>query len=203
FPPRGGGASVFRAPQRFAEELGVVAAFNEQVRQAAVIVARTRPRVSALVTATIPAPLDRPVVKGELREWREQVNMHVVRAAGFASEGYVRLKLASARAFIARLLVTVCDVPDKSPLAHANAAVIEAWATRRGFDYDPSAWENPLPESAKSQPVPRFAEFLQAFDVKYRERRLNFVIEGQNRLYQLLDSDDYPGLDPSLLYPLQ
>jgi len=111
----------------------------------------------------------------------------------------VRLKLASARAFITRLLVTVCDVPDKSPLAHAIAAVVEAWATRGGFDYDPSAWENPLPESAKSQPVPRFAEFLQAFDVKYRERRLNFVIEGQNRLYELLDSDDYRGLDPGVV----
>jgi patatin-related protein len=194
-----GAASDIPRAQPFADELSVVAAFNEQVRQAAVIVARTRPRVSALVTTTIPTPLDRPVVKEELREWREQVNMHVVRAAGFASEGYVRLKLASARAFITRLLVTVCDVPDKSPLAHAIAAVVEAWATRRGFDYDPSAWENPLPESAKSQPVPRFAEFLQAFDVKYRERRLNFVIEGQNRLYELLDSDDYRGLDPGVV----
>jgi patatin-related protein len=194
-----GAASDIPRAQPFAEELGVVAAFNEQVRQAALIVARTRPRVSALVTTSIPTPLDRPVAKEELREWREQVNMHVVRAAGFASEGYVRLKLASARAFITRLLVTVCDVPDKSPLAHAIAAVVEAWATHRGFDYDPSAWENPLPESAKSQPVPRFAEFLQAFDVKYRERRLNFVIEGQNRLYELLDSDDYRGLDPSVV----
>src|SRR6516165_5852349 len=194
-----GAASDIPRAQPFAEELGVVAAFNEQVRQAALIVARTRPRVSALVTISIPTPLDRPVAKEELREWREQVNMHVVRAAGFASEGYVRLKLASARAFIARLLVTVCDVPDKSPLAHAIAAVVEAWATHRGFDYDPSAWENPLPESAKSQPVPRFAEFLQAFDVKYRERRLNFVIEGQNRLYQLLDRDDYRGLDPGVV----
>ena len=191
-----GAASDIPRAQPFAEELSVVAAFNEQVRQAALIVARTRPRVSALVTGSIPTPLDRPVAKDELRDWREQVNMHVVRAAGFASEGYVRLKLASARAFIMRLLVQVCDVPEKSPLAHAIAAVVEAWATRRGFDYDPSAWENPLPESAKSQPVPRFAEFLQAFDVKYRERRLNFVIEGQNRLYELLDSDDYRGLDP-------
>jgi patatin-related protein len=194
-----GAASDIPRAQPFADELSVVAAFNEQVRQAAVIVARTRPRVSALVTTTIPTPLDRPVAKEELREWREQVNMHVVRAAGFASEGYVRLKLASARTFITRLLVTVCDVPDKSPLAHAIAAVVEAWATRRGFDYDPSAWENPLPESAKSQPVPRFAEFLQAFDVKYRERRLNFVIEGQNQLYELLDSDDYRGLDPGVV----
>ena len=124
-----GAASDIPRAQPFAEELSVVAAFNEQVRQAAMIVARTSPRVSALVTGSIPTPLDRPVAKDELRDWREQVNMHVVRAAGFASEGYVRLKLASARAFIMRLLVQVCDVPEKSPLAHAIAAVVEAWAS--------------------------------------------------------------------------
>ncbi len=109
------------------------------------------------------------------------------------------LKLASARSFITRLVVKLCDVPEKSPLAHAIGAVIEAWASRRGFDYDPTVWEAPLPESAKTQPVARFAEFLLAFDVKYRERRLNFLIEGQNRLYELLDIDDYRGLDPSAI----
>jgi hypothetical protein len=125
--------------------------------------------------------------------------MHVVRAAGFASEGYVRLKLASARAFITRLIVTLCDVPEKSPLAHGIGAIIEAWASRHGFDYDPAAWEIPLPETAKSQPVPRFADFLLAYDVKFRERRLNFLIEGQNRLYELLDSDAYRGLEAAVV----
>ena len=44
--------------------------------------------------------------------------------------------------------------------------------------------------------MPRWAEFLLAFDLKYRERRLHFLIEGQNRLYQMLDSERYRGLDP-------
>ena len=194
-----GAASDIPRAQPFAEELRFVAEFNERVRQAAIIVTRTRPRVSALVTGTIAAPLDRPVGEDEVREWREQVNMHVARAAGFASEGYVRLKLASARMFIARLIVQLCDVPERSPLAHAIGAVIEAWATRRGFDYNPTAWEGPLPEEAKSLPIARFAEFLLDFDVKYRERRLNFLIEGQNRLYELVDSDAYRGLDPGVI----
>jgi patatin-related protein len=194
-----GAASDIPRAQPFAEELSFVADFNERVRQAAIIVARTRPRVSALVTGTISTPLDRPVAEDEVREWREQVNMHVARAAGFASEGYVRLKLASARMFIARLIVEICDVPERSPLAHAIGAIIEAWATRHGFDYDPTVWEGPLPEDAKSIPVARFADFLLAFDVKYRERRLNFMIEGQNRLYELVDSDDYRGLEPGVI----
>jgi hypothetical protein len=32
--------------------------------------------------------------------------------------------------------------------------------------------------------------------VKYRERRLHFLIEGQNRLYQLIGQDRFAGLDP-------
>jgi len=194
-----GAASDIPRAQPFAEELRFVAEFNERVRQAAIIVTRTRPRVSALVAGTISTPLDRPVGEDEVRGWREQVNMHVARAAGFASEGYVRLKLASARMFITRLIVQSCDVPDRSPLAHAIGAVIDAWATRRGFDYDPTTWEETLPEEAKSLPIARFAEFLLDFDVKYRERRLNFLIEGQNRLYELVDSDAYRGLEPGVI----
>jgi patatin-related protein len=194
-----GAASDIPRAQPFADELSIVAEFNDRVRQAAMIVARTRPRVSALVAATISTPLDRPVGPTELRDWREQVNMHVARSAGFASEGYVRLKLASARIFISRLIVVVCDAAEKSPLAHAVAAVIEAWATRHNFDYDPGAWETPLPESAKTQPLARFAEFLLKYDIKYRERRLSFLIEGLNRLYEMLDQEDYRELDASAI----
>src|SRR6516165_5374576 len=194
-----GAASDIPRAQPFAEELRFVAEFNERVRQAAIIVTRTRPRVSALVSGTISTPLDRPVGEDEVREWRERVNIHVARAAGFASEGYVRLKLASARMFITRLIVQLCDVPERSPLAHGIGAVIEAWATRHGFDYNPMVWEGPLPEEAKSLPIARFAEFLLDFDVKYRERRLNFLIEGQNRLYELVDDDAYRGLEPGVI----
>ena len=42
-------------------------------------------------------------------------------------------------------------------------------------------------------------KFLLAFDVQYRERRLHFLIEGQNRLYQLLDEDRFNGLDPGVV----
>jgi Protein of unknown function (DUF3376) len=39
-------------------------------------------------------------------------------------------------------------------------------------------------------------KYLLAFDVKYRERRLHFLIKGQNRLYQLIGQDRFVGLDP-------
>ncbi len=41
--------------------------------------------------------------------------------------------------------------------------------------------------------------YLLAFDVKYRERRLNFLIEGQNRLYELLSQERFAGFDPRVV----
>ena len=44
--------------------------------------------------------------------------------------------------------------------------------------------------------LPRWVEFFLAFYVEYRRRRLHFLIEGQNRLYRLIDEGRFPGLDP-------
>ena len=41
--------------------------------------------------------------------------------------------------------------------------------------------------------------YLLSFDVKYRERRLHFLIEGQNRLYGLLDQERFRGLNPQVV----
>jgi Protein of unknown function (DUF3376) len=73
------------------------------------------------------------------------------------------------------------------------AEVIDVWASRRSLDYVDSdgTIENISPDG-----LARWAKFLLAFDVGYRERRLHFLIEGQNRLYQLLDEARFEGLDP-------
>ncbi len=45
---------------------------------------------------------------------------------------------------------------------------------------------------------PNWVAFLLAFDVDYRKRRLRFLIEGQNRLYQMLGSQGFEGLDATV-----
>jgi patatin-related protein len=198
-----GAASDIPRAQPVTDELNFVAGFNDLVTRIGIVIERARPHISDLVARAISAPLDRPVAEDELREWRERINTQAMRDAGFAYEGYVRLKLSSARNFVTRLIVKLREIPEQSPLAHAIAAVIDVWASSRGFDYDPKSGRAPLPESAATEPLARWANFLLAFDVKYRERRLNFLIEGQNRLYELLDGDDYRGLDPQLVDQLK
>ena len=194
-----GAMSDIPRTQPVTDELGWVAAFNEQVARVKTIIESSRAHVSDLVSKAIDDRLDRAVTADELRRWREQVNAAAVRDAGFAYEGYVRLKLVSVREFLTGIIVKMRDIHEKSPLAYAVSAVMGAWAESRGLNYDSSQSAALHAEKPDGGSLPRWAEFLLVFDVKYRERRLHFLIEGQNRLYAMLDSELYRGLDPLIV----
>ena len=118
-----------------------------------------------------------------MRAWRETVNSHVARDAGFAYQAYVRLKLASVRAFGAQLIVRLRGAPEQSPLSRVVAEIIDAWAVRKGVVYESDETQALEFETPAAGQMPVWVRYLLAFDVKYRERRLHFLIEGQNRLY--------------------
>src|SRR5262249_38397243 len=144
----------------------------------------------------VPARFDGAVSTDDLRVWREQVNSHVAVDAGFAYQAYVRLKLASVRAFGAEMIVKLRGVPAQSPMARVVAEIIDAWALHKAIVCERADREAVEFEAQTAGHFPAWVKYLLAFDVKYRERRLHFLIEGQNRLYQLLDQDRFNGLDP-------
>jgi patatin-related protein len=191
---RGAISDIPRA-QPVTDELGRVAEINDQVRHVKEIIDGARPQISQLVAKLITVPLEAPIAADQIRTWREQVNAQVARDAGFAYEGYVRLKLASVRAFVAQLIVKLRGVPVQSPLSRVVSEIVDVWARRRRLVYE-KAEEVTLQHEMPIEGLPRWAKFLLAFDVSYRERRLHFLIEGQNRLYQLLDRASFQGLDP-------
>jgi patatin-related protein len=191
-----GAMSDIPSSQPVTNELNWVNEFNERVRRLKAINDSARPQVSRLVSGVLPETLDRATTSQEVRGWREQVNSRVARDAGFAYQAYVRLKLASVRAFGAQLIVKLRGAPDKSPLSRVVAEIIDAWAIRKGVVYesdDSSALEFETPTAGQ---MPVWVRYLLAFDVKYRERRLHFLIEGQNRLYEHIDQARFSGLDP-------
>jgi patatin-related protein len=215
-----GAISDIPRTQPVTDELSWVGEFNDQIRLVRDIVESARPQISQLVTKLITVPLERRVGIDQIRAWREQVNVEVARDAGFAYEGYVRLKLAAVRAFVTQLIVQLRGQPAQSPLARVVGAIIDVWARRKGLVYDAVDRSAPqqrangdLPRWArllravgdlagaqkKIDELPRWAKFLLAFDIGYRERRLHFLIEGQNRLYQLLDEARFEGMDPVLV----
>src|SRR5208282_4686643 len=123
-----GALSDLPSTQPIANELAWVTNLNAQVRGIKSIIEGARPQVSALVGDIISKPLDRRFAAEEIRGWREEVNVRVAREAGFAHEGYVRLKLASVREFVARMIMMIGGEPVNSPLARAVEEVVNAWA---------------------------------------------------------------------------
>jgi hypothetical protein len=102
----------------------------------------------------------------------------------------VRQKLDSVQSYVARLIASICTLRTGSPEARAIEEVVAAWARRRGIVYR----DEPQTRSASrcgTGTVPPWIEFLHAFDVEFRQRRLAFLIQGQNRLYATL-ADDTP-----------
>jgi patatin-related protein len=194
-----GALSDLPSTQPIANELAWLINLNAQVRGIKSIIEGARPQVSGLVGDIISKPLDRRFSAEEIRTWREEVNARVAREAGFAHEGYVRLKLASVRQFVARMIMTIGGWPPNSPLARATEEIINAWAIHRGIVYKKTESEVLKHETAEMPRLPPWVEFFLAFDVDYRRRRLHFLIEGQNRLYRLLDEERFPGLDPAVV----
>jgi patatin-related protein len=169
-----------------ADELAYVNGFNERVRRLKGIVDAARPQITQLVSGIVALDPDEPITAAQLKAWRELVSERVALDAGFAYEGYVRLKLGSVRAQVAQLIVTMLELPQTSPLARTIAAIIDAWARAAGIVYERAAAAATEEGSAKAASLPRWVKFLLAFDVDFRKRRLYFLIQGQNRLYQML-----------------
>ncbi len=180
--------------QPVADELDWVIGFNDRVRRLRGVIDDARPRVTRLVTQIVSTPLDWAVAVEQIKAWRERVNARVAVEAGFAYQSYVRLKLTTVLAFVTRLIAELCAADPRSRTYGLIAATVDAWAERtslisNGADYEAEASD---PEGTE---LSRMARFLLDFDLDYRKRRLTFLIEGQNRLYQLIDEKQLGGLD--------
>ena len=182
------------------DELNWIAQFNERARRLQAIVDSARPHINRLVADVTDGERDAAVTEARIRDWRGAANTKAARDAGFAYEAYVRLKLASVRSFIAKLIMDMRGVRAASPFGRAIAEIVDAWAILAGVTYaaaDGRSLQAEAAETAIGGPaVPRWVMLLLELDVDYRRRRLHFLIEGQNRLYQMLDAAGFEALEP-------
>ena len=182
------------------DELNWVNEFNERTSRLKEIVEDVQPRVRDLVMSVVAAPFDRATTQEEVRSWREDVNATVAEDAGFAYEGYVRLKLASVRTSVSGLIARLLDVPDQTSSARIIAEIIDAWAATSGLVYAKGRQQSVhLEQFSATDQTSHWLKFLLAFDIDYRKRRLHFMIEGQNRLYQIFDQPQFEGFDRAII----
>jgi patatin-related protein len=192
-----GALSEIPLAEPITDELGWIARFNDQARRLRAIITSARPHISRLVIDMMSAN-DEPITVGRLGAWRSQANTKAARDAGFAYEAYVRLKLASVRGFVTRLIVDMRGVQPRSPFARAIGEIVDAWALEAGVTYEPTDGRSLQQEAAAGAAErPDWVKFLLALDVDFRKRRLSFLIEGQNRLYAMLGTDGFADLDPA------
>jgi patatin-related protein len=126
-----------KSPNRH-RELNWIAKDNEQTRRLRDIVDGARPRVKQFVANIVAEDRREPFTYAEIRGWREQADAKAAHDAGFAYEAYVRLKLASARDFVSKLILEVRGVRPHSSFARATAAIIDAWASQALAVYEPT-----------------------------------------------------------------
>ena len=184
--------SELPSTQPVIDELNWVINYNDRVSRLLEIVSDARPHISRLVSDIVGAGLYKPIASDQIRSWRHLLNDSVAADAGFAYEGYVRLKLASVRSFVSLTIAKLRGVPTRSPFARLIAEIIDAWAVASGAVFSEKRNQTATSERAGA---PAWVQFLLDFDVDYRKRRLHFMIEGQNRLYQIFDEPQFIGFD--------
>jgi len=189
--------------QPVADELGWIIEYNNKARRLQAVIEGARPYVSGLVASIVTADLTGPISAEQIRAWREQVNARVSREAGFAYQSYVRLKLAYVRDFVGRSIVGLCGVTGQSLLGQSISQIVDAWALLSGNVYPEAADVALRRETAEAEPVPVWAQFLLAFDVDYRKRRLHFLTEGLNRSYEMIGNEGFETLEPAAVNRLK
>ena len=199
-----GALSDIPLAEPIADELAWIARYNDRTRRLRAAVDSARPQISQLVGEVMAGDRDAAIDQERIRAWREQANSKAAGDAGFAYEAYVRLKLASVRSFVSRLIMGIRGVDPGSPFARAIEEIVERWSVHAGVAYEHANSSSVEPEAAASTgATPKWAAFLLAFDVDYRRRRLHFLIQGQNRLYQMLGAAELEPVEPAAVDALK
>ncbi|HLT76433.1 MAG TPA: patatin-like protein [Ferrovibrio sp.] len=185
-----------------ADELIAVARFNERVRHLRDIIEATQPQVTRLVEESAPHNIESALSELEIRLWRMQASERAVQEAGFAYEGYVRLKLGAVLDAVHRMVCTACGFGIQSAEAQWTRHALLRWAEDRGVSHTATHFEHARPGASPDQ-LPPWARFLLRFDTSFRQRRLRFLIQRLNQLYGKLGDPEHRALRPEQIDDLK
>lgn len=160
--------------QPIRDDLEWIARFNEQVHLHREVADGVRAQVMASMTATLDAELTAAPDAGAIARWRIDANTRAAVDAGYAYEGYTRLKVLG-------LLdeLTVLFQQSSHGLTRPQAAArMQAWARMKRI--------RPMGETASSaldREAAPWVCFLRNYDIRHRIRRVLLLIRRSNELY--------------------
>jgi patatin-related protein len=173
------------------DDLAWVNTYNAEVRRLQMVVDSARSHIRAMADAVAGSALDGPLTGPQVGRFREHANNSARNETGFAYEGYLRLKLTAVIEDVAGLVGQICGYDRDTAESGRIVAVIQKWAQITGVS--PSAAD--LRKSIDpAKGLPAWIKFLLRFDVRYRQRRVRFVVRAVNQLYTRLAEDEFKGL---------
>lgn len=172
------------------DDLAWVNTYNAEVRRLQMVVDGARSHISAIAEAIAGDALGPDITGEEIGRYRELANNRARAETGFAYEGYLRLKLTAVIEDVAAMVAEVCGYGHDTAESARVITIIERWATLTGVFPSPDALKRP-PQPGEP---PAWVKFLLRFDVKYRQRRVRFVVRAVNHLYTRLSDPALQGL---------
>lgn len=184
------------------DELIWVHRFNERVKHLRGIIDATQPQISRLVAEHAPEGRDDALDEEQIRSWRLAASARAAHDAGFAYEGYIRLKLGAVQGFLVKQIERVCEHRESSIEAAWIAQVMSRWAKVRQVCQTASGYARSTLASNRDD-LPPWVRFLLGFDVAFRQRRLRFLMQRLNLLYGKIGDPDQKGLEAVQLNQLK
>jgi len=173
------------------DDLAWVNTYNAEVRRLQMVVDSARSHIRAMADAVAGPALDGFVTGEQVGRYRELANNSTRTETGFAYEGYLRLKLTAVIEDVAGLVGQICGYDKDTAESGRIVAVIQKWAQLTGVSPSGEELRRPLDPS---KGLPTWIKFLLRFDVRYRQRRVRFVVRAVNHLYTRLADKELDGL---------
>jgi patatin-related protein len=161
------------------------------VRRLQMVVDSARSHIRGMADAVAGPALDDVVSGEQIGRFRELANNRARNETGFAYEGYLRLKLTAVIEDVAALVGQICGYDRDTAESGRIIAVIQKWASITGVSPTGEDLRKPVEPAAGP---PSWVKFLLRFDVRYRQRRVRFVVRAVNQLYTRLNEPGLEGL---------
>ena len=161
------------------EELATINRFNDQISRLKDIISMSRPQVEVLIEEATGGDLSGDITLEQLRNWR-LTSTNLLSRSPIVYNVYVRSLVLEAADFISDLVSRECGYPRQSQNAHLVRKIIEKWCDAAGMF--PENYHIPDNVAADAD-LPLFAKFIVDFGIKYKRRRLTFILQDINNLY--------------------
>jgi len=176
-------------------ELAVISRYNRQARRLKEAIFDARPHVVRMIEQSTAGGIRAAFTADDLRHWR-LTSTNLLSGTAIVYDAWMHSLVLEALDFIVQIIVSACQYATDSPEARCVQEAIEAWARKHRIIVASYSMPERIYENVD---LPPFAKIILNFGVTYKKRRLHFVLQEINDLYQNVSDDDSCVVDPESL----